>query len=82
MTNLLLIRIKGRNGFTGAIVEDTTDPYPHFKVSCHKNGRKFLREPNYHERKRLHKYSQEHRTEVFKFEKAFHLEGGKTNNEM
>lgn len=73
MTSLILIRIKGRKGFTGAIIGDENDPYPQFKVSCHKNGRKYLREPNYHERKRLHKYSQEHRTEVFKFEKSFHL---------
>ena len=73
MTNLMIIRIKGRKSFTGAIIEDMNDPYPHFKVSCQKNGRKYLREPDYHERKRLHKYAQEHETEVFKFEKASHL---------
>lgn len=73
MSNLILIKIKGRKSFTGAIVGDNTDPYPHFKVSCHKNGRKYLREPNYFERKRLHKYAQDHEVEVFNFEKAFHL---------
>lgn len=73
MTNLLLIKIKGRKSFTGAIVGDENEPYPLFKVSCHKNGRKYFREPNYFERKRLHKYAEEHRTEVFKFEKACHL---------
>ena len=73
MTNLILFRVRGHKSFTGAIVEDTNDPYPHYKVSVHKNGRKYLREPNYHERKRLHKYAEEHRVEVFKFEKAFRL---------
>ena len=73
MKNLMLIKITGRTSFTGAIVGDEADPYPHFKVSCHKNGRQYLREPSYHERKRLHKYAQEHRVEVFKFEKSFHL---------
>ena len=73
MTNLILFKIKGRKSFTGAIVSDESEPYPQFKVSCHSKGRKYLREPNYHERKRLHKYADEHRVEVFKFEKAYHL---------
>lgn len=73
MTNMILFKVKGHKSFTGAIIEDDTDPYPHFKVSVHKNGRKYLREPNYHERKRLYKYSQDHRIEVFKFEKAILL---------
>lgn len=73
MTNLMLFKVKGRNSFTGAIIECDTDPYPHFKVSVHKGGRKYLREPNYHERKRLYKYAQDHEIEVFKFEKAFRL---------
>ena len=71
MTNLLLFRVKGRKNFTGAIVELGTGEYPQFKVSVHKNGRKYLREPNYHERKRLHKYADDHKTEILKFEKAY-----------
>ena len=73
MPILILFKVKNRTKFTGAIVGYENDPYTHYKVSCFKNGRKYLREPNYHERKMIHKYVTEHIAIALKAEKAFYL---------
>ena len=56
MKNLMSFKVPGRKSFTGVIITFETNPYPDYYVSCHKNGRKYLKKPDYFQRKRIHKY--------------------------
>jgi len=56
MKTLQTFTVPGRKKFTGAILTFESNPYPELYISCHKNGRKYLKKANYLERKRIHKY--------------------------
>lgn len=58
--SLITFKIPGRKKLNAAIMTPENSPYPLFYVCVKEGGKKYLKKPNYIQRKRIHKYIKEH----------------------